>query len=291
MKPKLMKEHIEWVYGGCDPSQIEKFRTDSSGMENSSTRAASNQAIQNAGELVGDDEAELEMLETDEKPNIENKENTPPCENLEELQVDETDNDVNSSIFSQSTNKVPESSYSHSRIRPLENPSIQLQPDSKFELFQPEIRPEKLQRENFESEKSQFKKSRPEELSPEKWQPEKLQYEKLQSEKLQSEKLQYEKSQYEKSQYEKSQFESQSDSASSATGDSGGRIADISSIGDISDISKLSLESSSTLPRCHCNLKTKIDTNTNKSCICANPLGSRCDFTKPLNEKIARFPE
>lgn len=28
MKPKLMKEHIEWVYGGCDPSQIDKFRTD-----------------------------------------------------------------------------------------------------------------------------------------------------------------------------------------------------------------------------------------------------------------------
>ena len=59
------------------------------------------------------------------------------------------------------------------------------------------------------------------------------------------------------------QLKLQSDS-SSVTGESGGRIADSSSFGDISDISKLSLESSSTLPRCHCNLKTKIDPDTNK---------------------------
>ena len=60
------------------------------------------------------------------------------------------------------------------------------------------------------------------------------------------------------------QLKMESDSATSVTGESGGRVADSSSFGDISDISKLSLESSSTLPRCHCNLKTKIDPDTNK---------------------------
>ena len=108
MKPKLMKEHIEWVYGGCDPSQIDKFRTDSSGLENSSIRVASNQAIQNAGEFTDDMEPvpELEDVEIIEDPIIVNKENTPPGEDLVDLQVDETDNDVSSSIFSKSTNKV-----------------------------------------------------------------------------------------------------------------------------------------------------------------------------------------
>ena len=108
MKPKLMKERIEWVYGGCDPSQIDKFRTDSSGLENSSIRVASNQAIQNAGEFTDDMEPvpELEDVEIIEDPIIVNKENTPPGENLVDLQVDETDNDVSSSIFSKSTNKV-----------------------------------------------------------------------------------------------------------------------------------------------------------------------------------------
>ena len=108
MKPKLMKEHIEWVYGGCDPSQIDKFRTDSSGLESSSIRVASNQAIQNAGEFTDDMEPvpELEDVEIIEDPIIVNKENTPPGEDLVDLQVDETDNDVSSSIFSKSTNKV-----------------------------------------------------------------------------------------------------------------------------------------------------------------------------------------
>lgn len=108
MKPKLMKERIEWVYGGCDPSQIDKFRTDSSGLENSSIRVASNQAIQNAGEFTDDMEPvpELEDVEIIEDPIIVNKENTPPGEDLVDLQVDETDNDVSSSIFSKSTNKV-----------------------------------------------------------------------------------------------------------------------------------------------------------------------------------------
>ena len=63
---------------------------------------------------------------------------------------------------------------------------------------------------------------------------------------------------------EKLQLKMHSDSSTRVTGESGGRIADSSSFGDISDISKLSLESSSTLPRCHCNLKTKIDPDTNK---------------------------
>ena len=103
-----MKEHIEWVYGGCDPSQIDKFRTDSSGLESSSIRVASNQAIQNAGEFTDDMEPvpELEDVEIIEDPIIVNKENTPPGEDLVDLQVDETDNDVSSSIFSKSTNKV-----------------------------------------------------------------------------------------------------------------------------------------------------------------------------------------
>ena len=109
MKPKLMKEHIEWVYGGCDPSQIDKFRTDSSGLENSSIRAVSNQAIQNAGEFTDDMEPvpELEDVEIIDDQSRENKENTPPGEDLiVDLQVDDTDNDVHSSIFSKSTNKV-----------------------------------------------------------------------------------------------------------------------------------------------------------------------------------------
>ena len=108
MKPKLMKEHIEWVYGGCDPSQIDKFRTDSSGLENSSTRAVSNQAVQNGGEFIYDIEPipELEDVEIIEDPILQNKENTPPDEDLIDLEIDETDNDVSSSIFSKSTNKV-----------------------------------------------------------------------------------------------------------------------------------------------------------------------------------------
>ena len=108
MKPKLMKEHIEWVYGGCDPSQIDKFRTDSSGLENSSTRAVSNQAVQNGGEFIDDIEPvpELEDVEIIEDPILQNKENTPPDEDLIDLEIDETDNDVSSSIFSKSTNKV-----------------------------------------------------------------------------------------------------------------------------------------------------------------------------------------
>ena len=108
MKPKLMKERIEWVYGGCDPSQIDKFRTDSSGLENSSIRVASNQAIQNAGEFTDDMEPvpELEDVEIIDDQILENKENAPPGEDLVDLQVDETDNDVSSSIFSKSTNKV-----------------------------------------------------------------------------------------------------------------------------------------------------------------------------------------
>ena len=103
-----MKEHIEWVYGGCDPSQIEKFRTDSSGIENSSTRAFSNQAIQNVEEFIDDMEPvpELEEVENIDDSNLENKENTPPGDGLVDLQADETDNDVSSSIFSKSTNKV-----------------------------------------------------------------------------------------------------------------------------------------------------------------------------------------
>ena len=108
MKPKLMKEQIEWIYGGCDPSQIDKFRTDSSGIENSSTRAFSNQAIQNVEEFIDDMEPvpELEEVENIDDSNLENKENTPPGDGLVDLQADETDNDVSSSIFSKSTNKV-----------------------------------------------------------------------------------------------------------------------------------------------------------------------------------------
>ena len=190
-----MKEIIEWAYGGYNPELYDKFRTDSSGLENSSLKAASNQAmVQIAGEIIEDVEPnesipDLEAVDIEDEI-IANKENTPPGESLVDFQMDETDNDVSSSIFSKSTNQ-------HSRVKPLETNSAQQQ--SEMQELQPRL-----------------------------------------------------------------QTEMQSDSATSATGDSGGMIADVSSNCDKSDISKLSLESSSTLPHCHCGLKTKIDPDTNK---------------------------
>ena len=111
MKPKLMKEIIEWAYGGYNPELYDKFRTDSSGLENSSSKAVSIQPmVQIAGEIIEDDESnesipDLEAVDIEDDI-IADKENTPPVEGLVDLQMDETDNDVSSSIFSKSTNKV-----------------------------------------------------------------------------------------------------------------------------------------------------------------------------------------
>ena len=87
---------------------------------------------------------------------------------------------------------------------------------------------------------------------------------------------------------EKLQLKMQSDSSTSVTGESGGRIADSSSFGDISDISKLSLGSSSTLPRCHCNLKTKIDPDTNKKRFYFYRSGKVLHFYQPFPSFIGQ---
>ena len=219
MKPKLMKDFIDWAYRGYPIEERDKFNTDSSELENSSLKAVSNKPmIQIDGEIIENVEPnesipDLEAVDIEEPIN-DDKENTPPDENFADLQMNETDNDVSSSIFSKSTNKVilqgknttsstsfklPESNPSSSRIKPLESSAVQSQSETQFQRLQPEM-----------------------------------------------------------------QAEVQSDSATSATGYSGGMIADVSSNADISDISKLSLESSSTLPQCHCGIKTKIDPDTNK---------------------------